>query len=141
MGERQTEIKSTAKRILVVEDEFISAFDIKANLLKLGYEVPVIVDNGEDAIQKAAELLPDLILMDIVLIGSMSGIEAAAEIQQSHGIPIVYLTALTDADTIGKAKISESFGYLPKPCTAATMMRTIEMALYKSEVDASRKRE
>lgn len=124
----------------MVEDEFITATVIKSDLVKLGYEVPAIVDNGQDAIRKAAELLPDLILMDIVLIGPMSGIEAAVAIRKSLGIPIVYLSAHTDTETIANAKTAEPFGYLPKPCNVATMMSTIEMALLRSDIDKKKQK-
>jgi PAS domain S-box-containing protein len=140
MDKQKTETKSQAKRILVVEDEFITASNIKSNLLKIGYEVVDIVDTGEDAIQKAAELHPDLILMDIMLVGPMSGIEAAAKIKETLDIPIIYLTAHADTETIAKAKITEPFGYLPKPCNVVTMMSAIEMALYKSDVDKERQK-
>ena len=140
MDKPQAEDLAAAKRILVVEDEAITAMALKLDLLKLGYEVLAIVDTGEEAILKAAELLPDLILMDISLLGPMSGIEAAVEIKKSLGIPIIYLSAHTDAEIIAKAKMSEPFGYLPKPCNVMTMRSTIEMALYKSGVEIVSKR-
>jgi len=122
-------------RILLVEDEFLTAVNIKEDLELFGYEVPAIVTNGEEAIRKALELLPDLILMDISLDGPMSGIEAATEIQKSHPIPIIYLTAHADAKTIEQAKTTAPFGYLSKPCSAATMMSTIEMVYAKNKND------
>ncbi len=128
------------KKIMLVEDEAVTALDLESNLIKLGYEVSPIVTSGEDAVRKAAELHPDLILMDITLAGPMSGIEAADEIRKSNAIPIVFLTAHADAKTINRAKITEPFGYLPKPCSLATIMSTIEVALYKGEVDAQRRR-
>ena len=140
MDKPQAEDLTPAKRILVVEDEFITAKALKSDLLKLGYKVLAIVDTGEEAILKAAELMPDLVLMDITLLSPMSGIKAAIEIKKSLGIPIIYLTAHSDAETIEKAKISEPFGYLPKPCNVATMRSTIEMALYKFEADAARQK-
>lgn len=139
MAKTQAEGQSPV-RILVVEDEFITATDIKDNLLRLGYEVAAVVDTGEDAVLKAAELRPDLILMDITLNGPMSGIEAATEIKHSLEIPIVYLTSHVDVVTIAEAKTSEPFGYLSKPYNVPTMLSTIEMALYKSCADNKRKR-
>ena len=128
------------KKIMLVEDEAVTALDLEANLRGLGYEVTAVVTSGEEAVRMAAELHPDLILMDITLAGPMSGIEAAALIRKSNAIPIVYLTAHADAKTINRAKITEPFGYLPKPCSLATIMSTIEVALYKGEVDRERRR-
>jgi signal transduction histidine kinase len=139
MDKPQAENRAPAKKIMVVEDEFITATALKSHLLQLGYEVVATVDSGAEAIRKAAELRPDLILMDIVLLGAMSGIEAACEIKQTLDVPVVYLTAHTDAETLATAKLSEPFGYLPKPCNVAAMMSTIEMALYKSAVDKERR--
>jgi len=129
-----------AKKILLVEDEGVTAMALKSNLIQLGYEVPEIVSSGEDAIRAAAEIHPDLILMGIKLDSRMSGIEAADEIRKAYAIPIVYITAYTDAETIGKAKTTEPFGYLPKPCSIDTLMSTIELALYKGEADAQRRK-
>lgn len=127
------------KRILLVEDEAVTAMDLKSSLIQLGYEVPAVVARGEDAIHAAAELCPDLILMDISLAGPMSGIEAADEIRKSHAIPVVFLTAHTDPETLGRAKRTEPFGYLPKPCGIDILTGTIEVALFKSEADARRR--
>ncbi|OGR01615.1 MAG: hypothetical protein A2511_06400 [Deltaproteobacteria bacterium RIFOXYD12_FULL_50_9] len=128
------------KRILLVEDEAITAMDMKSNLISLGYEVPEIVASGEGAIRAAAEVCPDLILMDITLSGAMTGIEAAEAIRKSQAIPVVFLTAHADSDTVWKAKQAEPFGYLPKPCNIDTLMSTLEVAIYKGEVDAARRK-
>ena len=129
-----------SKRILVVEDEAVTAMDLKSNLVRLGYEVPAVVSRGEDAIRAAAEVAPDLVLMDITLDGPMSGIEAAAEIRKSHGIPVVFLTAHADPETLGRAKLTEPFGYLPKPCGTDALTSAIEVALYKAVADARRRK-
>ena len=124
------------KRLLLVEDEALTAMNLKSNLIDLGYEVPAMVSTGEEAIRATAELLPDLIIMDITLDGSMSGIEAADVIHKSYACPIVFLTAHSDSETIRMAKTAEPFGYLPKPYNISTLKSTIEIALYKSEADA-----
>jgi DNA-binding NarL/FixJ family response regulator len=98
------------------------------------------VARGEDAIRAAAELAPDLVLMDITLGGAMSGVEAAGEIRAAHGIPVVFLTAHADAETLERAKRAEPYGYLAKPCGADTLLTTIEMALAKGEADRLRRR-
>ncbi|MBF0327615.1 MAG: response regulator [Nitrospirae bacterium] len=129
------------KRILVVEDECITSMSIESNLVKAGYEVAAVVTKGEDAVRIAFELHPDLILMDISLEGHMSGIDAADEIRSAcEDIPIVYMTAHTDSETIGRAKRTEPFGYLTKPLNMNTLMSTIEVALYKGEADAQRRK-
>ena len=87
------------ERILIVEDEAITALDLKYSLEELGYEVIDTVDTGQDAIDTAAETIPDVVLMDIKLKGDMEGIEAAEVISELR-IPIVYLTANTDTDTL-----------------------------------------
>ncbi len=128
------------KRILLVEDEAVTAMDISNSLYDLGYDVAAVVSTGEAAILKAAALQPDLVLMDITLAGSVNGIEAAGEIRKTCSMPIVFLTAHADAETIGQAKTTEPFGYLLKPCTRGTLMSVLEIALYKGEADAQRRK-
>ncbi|MBI5848098.1 MAG: response regulator [Nitrospirae bacterium] len=130
-----TETNAQVSTIMLVEDESVTAMDIKSSLVQLGYEVIAVVASGEDAIRRAVELHPDLILMDITLAGDMNGIQAAEEIRKSLAIPIVFLTAHADAETLGQAKKAEPFGYLPKPSTIDTLMSTIEVALHKSRAD------
>lgn len=125
---------------MVVEDEALSALNLKSDLLGLGYEVPAVVASGEEAVRRAGEIIPDLILMDIHLEGELSGIEAAAEIARAHPIPIIYLTAHADSDTLGRAKRTEPFGYITKPYALHSLAATIEVALYKSEAELERER-
>ncbi len=117
--------------ILVVEDESIVAKDIQNSLRKLGYNVPVAVSSGEEAIVAADENKPDLVLMDIMLKGELSGIEAADQIRQRFDIPVIYLTAYADESTLAKAKITEPYGYIIKPFKEIDLHTSIEMALYK----------
>jgi len=123
-------------RILLVEDEIITAMDIKSDLFELGYEVPAVAASGAEAIRLTAELRPDLILMDITLAGAMSGIEAAEQIRLAQQIPVIFLTAHLDSDTVARAKRAQPYGYLNKPYNLDSMMKTIEVAFYKSEADA-----
>ncbi|HUU28813.1 MAG TPA: response regulator [archaeon] len=123
------------RRILVVEDEIIVAESIKTGLEKLGYLVFEIVLSGEEAINKAAELQPDLVLMDIKLKGEIDGVDAAEHIYAHLNIPVVYLTAYADDDTLERAKITESFGYVLKPFDSRELHGTIEMALYKHKME------
>jgi PAS domain S-box-containing protein len=125
----------TDRRILIVEDEAIVAKNIEVALKKQGYCVLAIASSGEEAIQKAAELKPDMVLMDIRLRGDMLGVEAARQIRTRFGIPVIYLTAHADTATLERAKLSEPFGYLIKPFKVEDLHGTIEMALYKHELD------
>ncbi|MGL4597732.1 MAG: response regulator [Bacteroidia bacterium] len=127
--------------ILIVEDESIVAKDIQMSLRKLGYNVVAICSNGEDAIAAVGEHLPQLVLMDIMLKGEMSGIEAAEQIRERHSIPIIYLTAYADESTLSKAKITEPYGYIIKPFKEIDLRTSIEMALYKHEKEADIRKE
>lgn len=127
-------------KILLVEDETIAAMDIQARLEALGYEVPYVASRGEEAIEKALEIEPDLILMDIVLKGDMDGIEAAIKIHENQDTPLIYLTAYSDEQTLERAKISEPFGYVLKPFEDREIQISIEMALYKHDVDQKLKK-
>ncbi|NYT05626.1 MAG: response regulator [Methanomicrobiales archaeon] len=122
------------RRILVVEDEQIVAMELKATLEKLGYEVAGSANNGPDAIDRAGSLSPDVVLMDIRLKGPMDGIEAAAAIAERFDLPVVYLTAHSDFDTLGRALETQPYGYLIKPFNDRTLYSTIEMAAHKHQV-------
>ena len=117
--------------VLVVEDESIVAKDIQNSLKKLGYTVPSVENSGEDAIDAAGEHKPDLILMDIMLKGEISGIEAAEQIRRRYQIPVIFLTAYADESTLSKAKVTEPYGYIIKPFKEIDLHTSIEMALYK----------
>jgi diguanylate cyclase (GGDEF)-like protein/PAS domain S-box-containing protein len=129
----------TQARILVVEDESIVAADIQDRLESLGYEVPTTVASGEKAVERAGALRPDLVLMDIRLKGRMDGVEAADQIRQRFGIPVVYLTANADHPTVQRAKVTEPFGYVIKPFEERELHTTIEVALYKHQAEQSLK--
>jgi uncharacterized protein (DUF342 family) len=119
-------------RILVVEDEELVALAIKKCLERLGYEVPEVVASGEEAVKKSVALEADLVLMDIHLKGKMSGIDAAGLIRDSARVPVVYLTAYSDPDTLEKAKLTEPFGFLLKPFEERSLDTTVKMALSHS---------
>lgn len=127
--------------ILVVEDESIVSKDIQQSLKKLGYNVVGAASTGEVAVQLAEEKQPDLILMDIMLKGAMSGIEAATEIKEKFNIPVIYLTAYADESTLNKAKITEPFGYILKPFKEIDLHTSIEMALFKHKKDTELRKE
>ncbi|MEA3415955.1 MAG: response regulator [Thermodesulfobacteriota bacterium] len=125
----------TNTQILIVEDEGIIAKDIQNTLESLGYAVPAIASSGEEAIKKATETLPDLALMDILLEGDMDGVEAAEQIRDRFDIPVVYLTAYADEETLQRAKITEPYGYILKPFEERELHTTIEMAIYKHKME------
>lgn len=120
-------------KVLVVEDEWVTAKDIKNSLEKLNYAVPALVATGEEAIQKANELQPDLVLMDIILQGEIDGIEAANQIWNCCNIPVVFLTAYSDDETIDRAGITQPFGYLVKPFEDKVLHTTIQIALSRQK--------
>jgi len=126
-------------RILVVEDESITAKDIQKTLRNLGYDVSSVVSSGEAAIQKVQENKPDLALMDIVLKGRMDGIQAAEQIRSRFNIPVVYLTAYADDKIVERAKLTEPFGYIAKPFEDRELKNTVEMAIYKAKIERKAK--
>lgn len=127
--------------VLVVEDESIVAKDIQNSLKKLGYAVPSVENTGEDAIDAAGQYKPDLILMDIMLKGEISGIEAAEQIRNRYQIPVIFLTAYADESTLSKAKVTEPYGYIIKPFKEIDLHTSIEMALYKHGKEQEVKKE
>lgn len=120
--------------ILVVEDEAIVAESIASKLRRFGYDVPETIAAGEIAVEVAGEIRPDVILMDIHLAGEMDGISAACIISARYKIPIVFLTAYADEDTIDRAKEAGPFGYLVKPFREKDLYTTIEMAREQSRL-------
>lgn len=117
------------EKILVVEDERVVARDIEKRLKRLGYTVTANVASGEEAIEKAGEERPDLVLMDIRLKGQMDGIEAAEQIQTRFDVPVIYLTAYADDVTVQRAKVTEPFGYIVKPFDEKDLHAAIEIGL------------
>ncbi len=124
-------------KILVVEDDLITARSIESALKELGHDVLDIVTSGEEAIQKASEVHPDLILMDIKLDGKMDGIEAARQIKDHFNIPVIYLTAHADDATLERAKITEPYSYILKPFEDRELHIAIEIAFYKNKMEES----
>ncbi|PKL67448.1 MAG: hypothetical protein CVV28_06210 [Methanobacteriales archaeon HGW-Methanobacteriales-1] len=122
------------KKILLVEDESIEALDIKRTLESFGYEVPHISFSGEEAVDKALEIMPDLILMDIILKGESKGMNAASKIKELN-IPIIYLTAHFEDSKIEKKKFTESYSYIIKPYDPNELKYAIELAIYKNQTE------
>lgn len=124
-------------RILIIEDEAVQAMCLTKSLIDSGYTVCGVSVTGEEGVQKAGELRPDIILMDIQLAGEMDGILAAENILARYHIPIVYLTAFVDDRYLQKARFTEPFGYLLKPVREHELRATIEMALYKNTMETN----
>ncbi|MBW2559926.1 MAG: diguanylate cyclase [Deltaproteobacteria bacterium] len=125
------------KQILVVEDERLIATDIQHRLHGMGYEVAAFASSGEEAVRKALELRPDLILMDIVLEEGLDGIEAARQIHAQCNLPIVYVSANITEDKMEEIKATNPFGFIVKPFEDRELRVTIEMALYRQRMEGA----
>lgn len=129
-------MKNIKSRILIVEDELIEAMNFEQSLTSSGYEVVGIVSTGDQALKKVAELKPDLILMDIILKGEMNGIEVAARVKEDFNVPVVYLTAHPEESTLNRAKLTSPYGYIIKPVNKTDLKNTIELAIYKHQMES-----
>jgi PAS domain S-box-containing protein len=122
-------------RILIVEDESIISLDIKRLLASSGYLVVGVAASSEQAIRAVGTSAPDLVLMDIHIKGATDGIETALQIRKAFRLPVVFVTAHADRQTLERARESEPFGYIVKPISALSLTSTIEMALHKHRVE------
>ncbi|MEI6292433.1 MAG: response regulator [Methanomicrobiales archaeon] len=121
--------------ILIVEDDFIVAKVIEKNLIDLSYTVAGLVATGEEAIVKVGSEKPDLVLMDIQLLGDMDGIAASEKIHAAFNVPVIFLTALSDQQTFDRALITAPYGYIIKPFSQNTLSATIRVALNKKQAE------
>jgi PAS domain S-box-containing protein len=128
-----TKEERTLFKVLVVEDEILSATDIVDMIRSFGYSTLGPIATGEDALVFAGRDKPDIILMDIHLRGDIDGIAAATEIRIKHKIPVVYITAHSDIDTLDRVKITEPYGYIMKPFGERDIYLTLELAIGKIE--------
>jgi CheY-like chemotaxis protein len=117
--------------ILIVEDESIVAEDLRLLLARFGYGITAVCSTGEDAIEKATTNPPDIILMDINLMGEMDGIETAERIQSMMDVPIVFLTAYADDATLERARVAARYGYIMKPFESREIHLSVEVSLHK----------
>lgn len=122
-------------RILIVEDDVITAKNIKKRLEESEFEVVACITDGKEALKVVQEENPDLVLMDIMLAGAEDGIDTAEQIQSTKKIPIVYLSAYSDKKTLDRAKITQPHGYIVKPFSSQELTSVIEIALYRNEMD------
>ncbi len=122
-------------RVLVVEDEVIVARDIQAQVEELGYVAVGHATSGEEAMVLAAELLPDVVLMDINIVGQIDGIDAALMIREACSIPVIFLTAYASPEILARAKLAEPLGYLLKPFAERELQAVLETALYRAQFE------
>ena len=122
-------------RILIAEDEAITAAALKGELISLGYEVVGITDTAEDVVQTAGELLPDVVFMDITLKGVLDGITAAVAIRGRTGAPVVFLTAHADEKTMKRSVFAGPFEYILKPFTRKELQNAVEVSLKKRKAE------
>ncbi len=122
-------------KILVVEDESIIAKDLQTILTEAGYEVPYTASNSKDALKYTEDLMPDLILMDVIIQGPVDGITTAQIINHLYDIPIIFLSAYSDKNTLDRARSVGSFGYLLKPCDERELLIAVDFGLQKARID------
>ncbi len=124
----------TVKRpkILIVEDEIIIAMDLQFTLENLGYAFSEIVSSGEESIEKVSRLLPDVVLMDVKLSGLIDGVKAAERIYRRFRIPIIYVSAYSDEQTLKRMNRVKNYGYLNKPFEERELKKVLEKALKDS---------
>ena len=125
-------------KILIVEDEIIVALDTKSTLKKLDYEVTDIVTNYDETMQSILDNKPDIILMDIFLKNSINGIEISKEINEIYNIPIIYISAYCDDETLSNAIRTEPAGYIVKPFNRNDLKATLNLVVYKLQKDSTK---
>lgn len=123
------------KKIVIIEDEGLVALTIKKDLERIGYNVVNIFASGEEALEGIEAVRPDLILMDIKLQGKIDGIDLANNIYKMYDVPVIYLTAHSEEDTLRRAKKTKPYGFLLKPIDEKELQIAVEIALYKHNLD------
>ena len=128
-------IEDRTEHILIVEDEGLIAADVQNKLERLGYPMPAIAQSGVEALRCARSTPFNLVLMDIRLKGNMDGIATAQALKTEFDIPVVYMTAHADQETIGRAKLTEPFGYILKPITDGDLRSVVQISLYRHQME------
>jgi PAS domain S-box-containing protein len=121
--------------ILIVEDDPMQAETLRLGLVYCGYRVAATISHGEEALERVQSLAPDLVLMDILLAGKMDGIEAAQKIHESCDIPVLFLTAYADDEFFRRARVTEPYAFMLKPCSTREIQLAIETALYRHNTE------
>ena len=129
----------TKNKIIITEDDEITALNLNLSLQKQGYNVVAICDEAVCTKNKISKLEPDLVIIDISLQESNDGIELAKFIKEKYDIPFIFLTSYSDDEIIEQAKRTEPYGYIVKPFDPASLHATIQMALFKYTQEKERK--
>jgi len=122
-------------RLIIADDEVIISTQLEEFLVTKGFDIVGIATSGLQAVSMAKELMPDLMLMDIVMPGELDGISAAAKINRELKIPVIFLTAYADEEMIQRAKPIGPFGYVLKPIQEQQILAAIEIALHKKNME------
>ena len=130
-------LKSTS--IIIVEDDEITALNLNLSLQKHGYNIVAVCDNAAQAKNKIQLLNPNIVIIDISLDESNDGIELGKVVRKKYNIPFIYLTSHSDDDIISQAKLTEPYGYIVKPFDPASLHATIQMAIFKYDIENERK--
>ncbi|MBU0721791.1 response regulator [bacterium] len=125
--------------IIIVEDDEITALNLNMSLQKQGYKVLAMCDNSADAKNKINAYKPNIVIIDISLQESNDGIELAKIVRKKYNIPFIFLTSYSDDEIISQAKLTEPYGYIVKPFDPNSLHATIQMALFKYQVENERK--
>ncbi|QOP46093.1 response regulator transcription factor [Sulfurimonas paralvinellae] len=126
-------------KVIIVEDDEITSLNLNMSLQKHGYSVVAVCDNALQAKNKIAAYTPDVIIIDISLQESNDGIDLAKTIKEKYDIPFIFLTSYSDDDIISQAKMTEPYGYIVKPFDPGSLHATIQMALFKYQMENERK--
>ena len=126
-----TVMESCEHKVVIVEDEGLIAADLKGRLERAGYDVPAVAASGAEALRVIRKTTPDLVLMDIRIKGTVDGIQVAEQVRQEFDIPVIYLTAYEDRETLERASQTQAFGYIKKPIASSSLQGSIEMAISK----------
>jgi two-component system cell cycle sensor histidine kinase/response regulator CckA len=123
------------RKVLIVEDEALIALDLERRVLRMGFDVVGTADNCAEAVEVFRDTRPDLVLMDIFIRGPADGIQTARELGRFSDVPVIFITAFADSDTVGRAAEVSPYGYLLKPFDDNTLAATVRVALERHAAD------
>jgi DNA-binding LytR/AlgR family response regulator len=124
-------------KIVIIEDEFVIAEDIRTRLEEASYEVSHVFDNGESALPFLLKSTPDIILVDINLQGKMDGIQLVEQLQQKISLPVAFITANSDPSTYDRARKTHPHAFLVKPFTTSNLLAAVDLALYHFSIETT----
>jgi two-component system, response regulator PdtaR len=120
------------KQIIIVEDDLILSLLLEKQVTRMGYHVAAKVNSGEEAVEKIRKHLPDLVLMDIKLVGEMDGVEAIEQIREFTDVPVLYLTGNSDETTRRRARATNPVAYMVKPVDMSLLKKTIRESVFEN---------